>query len=660
MPSPPNADRIAPVAFVVLLVLAALSWMDATAETVTASTIPHRLPTWETIALPAELSLDQLYHVAISPDNADTLVLATNNGLYRSTNAGDDWTRLAPELFDGPVTEVTFAPNDAQRLFARIWHWAMHRSDDGGTQWIAVTLPPSPCGMTVAPTDANRLYARSCGGDNTRPALYRSDDGGVSWLAPSQSFTHTLDALAVSPVDANLLVATTFDRVFVSRDAGATWDAPPLGVRYFGRPLFDPAPPYTLYIGHWTGLTRSTDGLLTWQESDSERDLTTLVISPAEVGQVLGGRQGQGWQLASSGDHWRALPWDAPTPLEWLGRSFHDGRTLYARTERGLWRLNHADQPTAARLFLPIVAHEGMGSHLLTPTQRAVMRLNEYRALVDVSPVQLHSAIVTAAQNHANYHMLNVDDPSAWTHGPHGEVDGKPGFTGRWPSDRLGAAGYPWQGGAEVMHFIGDPQASVDGWMATIYHRVIPLAPGAQYAGYGSGKSARTAVDVMNMASGPLPEGRWTSATPHPLAYPGDGQLGVPTTWGGGESPDPLPPDALRPVGYPFTLQGVRGKLTVAEATFHTAGGQAVAVHPNPPDCPTFNCFALIAVTPLRPNTTYVVSARGDVAGVAFDRTWRFTTGATINASDASPRRNAVVGPPWQPIPWPDPQPPQE
>jgi len=38
-------------------------------------------------------------------------------------------------------------------------------------------------------------------------------------------------------------------------------------------------------------------------------------------------------------------------------------------------------------------------------------------------------------------------------------------------------------GGSEVMHGWGDPVASVDGWMASIYHRVISLDPGAIFTG---------------------------------------------------------------------------------------------------------------------------------------------------------------------------------
>ncbi|HEX9989789.1 MAG TPA: S-layer homology domain-containing protein [Chloroflexia bacterium] len=273
----------------------------------------------------------------------------------------------------------------------------------------------------------------------------------------------------------------------------------------------------------------------------------------------------------------------------------------------------------------------------LPAPSRAVNWLNIYRNIASLPLLQIHPSIQAATQYHANYYLLNHNDPSAMTYGPHGEVEGKPSYTGRWPSDRIRAAGFEWWGGAEVMHFIGEPVAGVDGWMSTIYHRVIMLDVKARYTGYGSGSqqegNGRQAVDVMDFGEGP-PEP--TTPTPFPLAYPVDNQINVPPEWDGGESPDPLPPGAQRPVGYPFTLQGERGVLHVDAAELRTSSGDLVPTHPNPPDCPSFNCYALIAISPLQPHTTYIVHARGTIQQLAFDRTWRFTTGS-LPASPSYP-----------------------
>lgn len=259
--------------------------------------------------------------------------------------------------------------------------------------------------------------------------------------------------------------------------------------------------------------------------------------------------------------------------------------------------------------------------------QVAIDRVNYYRSLAGVSPVQQNDAIIDAAQNHANYYLNNFADPTAWEFGFHSEVGGKPGFTGQWPKDRMEAADYPWYGSAEVMHFLGDPAASVDEWIASVYHRVILLEPTITCGGYGSGKNDQTAVDVLNLGIGDKGESLLVTTTPYPLAFPGDGQQGVPVAWNGNESPDPLPPYATRPAGFPFTLQGVMGKLVVDWAEMRNSEGQVIPVHPNPSLCSEFNCYALIPIQPLSTWSSYTVSAQGSVAGVAFNISWTFMTG---------------------------------
>jgi hypothetical protein len=263
-------------------------------------------------------------------------------------------------------------------------------------------------------------------------------------------------------------------------------------------------------------------------------------------------------------------------------------------------------------------------------------RLNLYREQAGLPDVDLYPALNLSAQNHANYVMLNYDDPSAQPDGAHSEAAGKPGYTGHWPSDRIKVTGYPWVGGAEVMHGLADAAASVDSWMATIYHRVILLDPNARYIGYGQGahtfikpdgQQVNIAVDVLDLGAGP--DGGPTGP-PHPIGYPADKQTQVPLAWDGGESPDPLPPGAPRPVGYPFTLQGAGGVLTVTRGEMRDSAGQVVPAYPNPPECiSTFGCYALIPVKPLQPNTTYTVHAQGTVGQVPFDGTWQFTTGGS-------------------------------
>lgn len=106
---------------------------------------------------------------------------------------------------------------------------------------------------------------------------------------------------------------------------------------------------------------------------------------------------------------------------------------------------SHADGPVL--LWLPLVLSNAPATVPLAGTLReqiALDHINAYRALAGVQRVAPHPALLAAAQHHADYDLRNHGDPAAWTNGPHGEVAGKPGFSGIMPGERAAAAGYAW------------------------------------------------------------------------------------------------------------------------------------------------------------------------------------------------------------------------
>lgn len=605
-----------------------------------ASTSQTNLPTntsasWEAIPLPAQVTVATIHSLAVHPSDANTVFMATAVGLYKTADAGNTWTQVDPTTF-ADVAEVLIATDNPQRVYVRAW--GFYRSDDGGANWTKLNLPPSICGLSIAPSQADRLYARRCNVPN-QPPVYRSNDGGQTWVTPNPNVTQTFDTLAVSPEQPDVLIATTFEQTFRSTNGGDSWDTVAIGKRYGSKPAFAQKPPYALYLGHWKGLLRSLDAGVTWQDSGADREFASLIVS-SENGAVMGGNAEASWQFQADDKSWSVLDWDAPQPLVNLWQSATDSHMIYALSKTDLWRQQQSPKVTlppqwaaTAFVYLPVVLRTRARVTSVTAAavtgDPAIEQANLYRAKVGALPLQSDPSLVASAQNHANYYLANENDSDAQIYGAHGEVKGKPYFTGQWPGDRIKAANYPWDGGAEVMHYVGDPVVSVDGWMATIFHRLVLLDPTSHYTGYASATDANAAVDVMDFGTGPTDAGIWSSATPYPLAYPADGQRDVPPSWNGAEWPDPLPPGAKHPVGYPFTLQGVGGKLQIDSIQLRTAAGQAVAVHPNPADCANGSCYALIAVEPLQPNTEYVVEAAGNVGGTAFHQQWHFTTSAT-------------------------------
>lgn len=271
-------------------------------------------------------------------------------------------------------------------------------------------------------------------------------------------------------------------------------------------------------------------------------------------------------------------------------------------------------------------------------------RTNEYRSIAGLPPLRLDRAINLAAQAHAEYDARHQES--------HSETVGRPGFIGARPGDRLAYFGYD-RASFEVMHFGRDMRRAVDGWMSTVYHRL----PFMDYritdcgAGYASGARNSAVMDFGTRFSAPPPERLIRT-------YPADGQTGVPTSWSGGESPDPLP-GAPRPVGYPVSLHiavpasnvflahwplpGAAWPLAeladapeqwqLTRAVLTGPSGEVATYvmdqHSDPNKFLGANVVFMIARSPLAANTTYRAQVTGrDSQDKPFDHRWSFTTGA--------------------------------
>jgi hypothetical protein len=150
-------------------------------------------------------SIDTLFpysDVVIDPNNANTVYMAigyaggaTTNGVYKSTNAGGSWTKLAGGLpTDGTTygrVTLAVAKSNSQVVYVSMSQTAnvggalfkMMRSDNGGTNWTDLTAgTPNYLGgqgwyattLIVDPTSSAIVYA---GGLN----VIRSTNSGGAW-----------------------------------------------------------------------------------------------------------------------------------------------------------------------------------------------------------------------------------------------------------------------------------------------------------------------------------------------------------------------------------------------------------------------------------------------------------------------------------------------
>jgi len=129
------------------------------------------------------------------------LVGTVGDGLYRSTDAGETYTRISSGGFGlpgGTVTDIVVDPNDDDIYYAGVVGSGVYRSDDGGATWSSVnnaalstaSLGTSQAVMLTAHAGGGttRIYAMISFDDNDTsnppaivPRIFTSNDGGSNW-----------------------------------------------------------------------------------------------------------------------------------------------------------------------------------------------------------------------------------------------------------------------------------------------------------------------------------------------------------------------------------------------------------------------------------------------------------------------------------------------
>jgi photosystem II stability/assembly factor-like uncharacterized protein len=157
-----------------------------------------------------------------------------DRGVYRTTDGGRIWNKVLFVNDSTGITDLVAKPDDPNTLYAAAWHgirrpWAIisgsrddggiYRSTDGGTTWtkLAGGLPTGIIGksnLAVSAAMPNRVYAL-IEAEKPKAGVYRSDDAGATWTQLS-----TMNALLLRPfyytnIDAD---PTNADKVWVQNE----------------------------------------------------------------------------------------------------------------------------------------------------------------------------------------------------------------------------------------------------------------------------------------------------------------------------------------------------------------------------------------------------------------------------------------------------------
>lgn len=282
--------------------------------------------TWQTTGIGWNLS-DGIKSnwLIMHPDDNETLYLATNIGLYKTTNAAESWQLIQ----NTNIREVALHPSNPDIVYAVSNRF--YRSEDGGNsfQQINEGLPPASevnrYSLTVSPAAPDHVYLLA-GDDETSGfrGLYRSTDAGFTFEERADSpnimgYSSSGNssggqswfdiALAANPGNGERIVTGGIN-VWRSNTGGITYSplshwVYPSDIGYTHADIhflryFDDR----LYCGSDGGIFISTDEGANWTDLSEGLQITQtyrMAFSEQEPYRILAGTQDNGTNFLNNG-----------------------------------------------------------------------------------------------------------------------------------------------------------------------------------------------------------------------------------------------------------------------------------------------------------------------------------------------------------------------
>jgi photosystem II stability/assembly factor-like uncharacterized protein len=253
----------------------------------------------------------------VHPQNSNLLYAAVAGGLYskgpdrgvyKSTNAGINWTKVFYLNDSTSAIDVAVDPSNVNIVYAAMFERlrgpsfrkaagvssGVWKSTDAGTSWVRLTSGlPAPANnigricIAVAPSNANIVYAlyrqtsvpSSYSHDNVFEGFYRSTNKGSTWTKMPNSILPTefsnfgwyFGLLVVDPTNADIVYCGDID-IYKTVNGGTSW----------------------------TMLTDSYSGGFDAQHPD----MHTLWINPANTSLMVNGNDGGVFKSTNSGANW--------------------------------------------------------------------------------------------------------------------------------------------------------------------------------------------------------------------------------------------------------------------------------------------------------------------------------------------------------------------
>lgn len=266
--------------------------------------------TWDRIATRDQVG-SRCSGIAVSATNSDVIHFAGNVGYSRTTNGGTTWTRI----IDANCSALELDPSNSNIVYVARRANGIYKSTNAGQNFtkLAGGLPTSGFDrivMDISRSNPQVLYAAFIIGSNVS-GIYKTVNGGTNWtpLADQPNFCAAqcwYDAyIGVDPTDPNVVYVGGVDPrysqggVLKSINGGASW----VETSQNGDSLhpdhhaIEFGPGNVIWEANDGGISKSLDGGANWINLNNTLAVTQMyhaIVHPVDANRIMGGTQDNG------------------------------------------------------------------------------------------------------------------------------------------------------------------------------------------------------------------------------------------------------------------------------------------------------------------------------------------------------------------------------
>lgn len=285
---------------------------------------------------------EDITEVLMDPDNSQTLIASTTNGIYKSVDGGLNWAKTQ----NGNFRDMVFKPGESQVIYASSYNYnggaKLYKSINQGDSFELVNntgINSSQVSrISIAVTPANPelvlfIASKVAANQSALYGMYKSENSGETWTevlnstdvnllgrsingSDSEGYGWYTLSLAISPINHDLIFVGGIN-VWRSMDGGETWSArtsemPNSGLSFSWvdqhEIRFHPIS-QTIYTAHDGGVYKSENGGDTFEDISDGLNIMQLYrlgCSPTDEDIVMTGCQDQFGMLYNEGE-WEAI-----------------------------------------------------------------------------------------------------------------------------------------------------------------------------------------------------------------------------------------------------------------------------------------------------------------------------------------------------------------